>query len=147
MGHLSYEESKKVVFKGLILLGVVTLVEVGIALLANGHVTESIDIGDGWLRYPYMLIMIGLSVYKAYFIIYEFMHMRYEVKGLVASVLMPMGLLVWAIVAFFHEGNSYGERRNVVDERDKTEVDDSKTLKIKKVSMLETRELKKEDFK
>ena len=26
MGHLSYEESKKVVFKGLILLGIITLV-------------------------------------------------------------------------------------------------------------------------
>jgi len=145
MGHLSYEESKAVVFKGLVLLGVVTLVEVGIALLANGHVTSSIDIGNGWMRYPYMLIMIGLSVYKAYFIIYEFMHMRYEVKGLVLSVLMPMGLLIWALVAFFHEGNSYGERRNLIDEKNKREID--KTPKIKKISMLETRELTKEDFK
>ena len=34
MGHLSYEESKKVVVKGLILLGVLTLVEVAIALFA-----------------------------------------------------------------------------------------------------------------
>jgi len=146
MGHLSYEESKKLVFKGLVLLAIVTLVEVGVALLANGHVTESIDIGNGWMRYPYMLIMIGLSVYKAYFIIYEFMHMRYEMKGLVISVLMPMGLLIWALVAFFNEGKSYGERRNVIDERDKIEVDESKTPKIKKVSMLEIRELKKEDF-
>lgn len=145
MSDLSYEESKKLVFKGLILLGVVTIVEVVIALFANGHITESFDIGDGWMRYPYMLIMIGLSIYKAYFIIYEFMHMRYEAKGLVASVLLPMGLLVWAIVAFFNEGASYGERRNVVDERDKIETTNSP--KIKKIGMVETtRELKKEDF-
>lgn len=145
MGHLTYEESKKVVVKGLILLGVVTIVEVAIALFANGHITPSFDIGDGWMRYPYMAIMIGLSIYKAYFIIYEFMHMRYEAKGLVASVLMPTGLLVWAIVAFFNEGASYGERRNVIKERNKTEAAESP--KIKKIGMLEnTRELRKEDF-
>ena len=146
MGHLSYEESKKVVVKGLILLGIVTLVEVAIALFANGHIVESFDIGDSWMRYPYMLIMIGLSLYKAYFIVYEFMHMRYEAKGLAASVLLPTVLLVWAIVAFFNEGASYGERRNVVNEKNKVEVEP--TYKIKKTSMLEnTKELKKEDFK
>ena len=146
MGHLSYEESKKVVVKGLILLGVLTIVEVAIALFANGHIT-SFDVGDTWMRYVYMLLMIGLSLYKAYFIVYEFMHMRYEAKGLAASVLMPTMLLVWAIVAFFNEGASYGERRNVIDERDKVEVENP-TYKIKKTSMLErTKELKKEDFK
>ncbi|MEM6963118.1 MAG: cytochrome C oxidase subunit IV family protein [Bacteroidota bacterium] len=135
MGHLTYEESKKVVFKGLILLGVVTIVEVVIALLANGHVVSSIDIGDGWMRYPYMLIMIGLSIYKAYFIVYEFMHMRYEVKGLVASVILPMGLLVWAIVAFFNEGASYGERRNVVKERNKQQVE--ATYRVKDIGSMD----------
>ena len=74
------------------------------------------------------------------------MHMRYEAKGLAASVLMPAMLLVWAIIAFFNEGASYGERRNVVNEKNKVEVES--TYKIKETSMLEnTRELKKEDFK
>ena len=74
------------------------------------------------------------------------MHMRYEAKGMVASVLLPMGLLVWAIVAFFNEGASYGERRNVIKNvRDKIETTNSP--KIKKIGMVETtRELKKEDF-
>ncbi len=144
MGHLTYEESKKVVFKGLILLGVLTIIEVAIALFANGHIISSFDIGDSWMRYPYMGIMIGMSIYKAYFIIFEFMHMKYEVKGLVWSVLMPLGLLVWAIFAFFNEGASYGERRNVIIEKNKKEVTNSP--KIKKIGMDLTRELKKEDF-
>ena len=143
MGHLSYEESKKVVFKGLILLGVLTIVEVAIALFANGHIT-SFDVGDTWMRYVYMAIMVGMSIYKAYFIIFEFMHMKYEVRGLVWSVLMPLGLLVWAIIAFFNEGALYGERRNVIDERDKTEGSDSP--KIKKIGMEMTKELKREDI-
>lgn len=142
MSDLSYEESKKLVFKGLILLGVLTIVEVIIALFANGHIVESFDVAGTWMRYPYMLIMIGLSVYKAYFIIYEFMHMRYEAKGLVMSVLMPAMLLVWALVAFFNEGSAFGERRNVVDERDsRTTVNSVKIQNVDKQDS--TYELKK----
>ena len=38
MGHLSYEDSKKLVYKGLVLLAVVTLIEVFFSLLGKGHV-------------------------------------------------------------------------------------------------------------
>ena len=41
---LSYEEGKKTVFKGMILLGVVTVVEVLIALLGNGHLISGFTI-------------------------------------------------------------------------------------------------------
>ena len=140
MGHLTYEESKKVVLKGLILLGVLTIVEVFIALFANGHIT-SFDIDGTWMRYPYMAIMIGLSLYKAYFIVFEFMHMKYEVKGLAMSVLMPNLLLVWAVVAFFQEGNSYGERRDLIKQKDKEKTEASP--KIKRIGLMEqTIELK-----
>ena len=138
MGHLSYEESKKLVVKGLILLGVVTIVEVIIALFANGHVTESFDIGDSWMRYPYMLIMIGLSLYKAYFIVYEFMHMRYEAKGLAASVLLPTLLLVWAVIAFFQEGDSWKDRRQQIEEKNELPADDeSQGMNMEDVYILE----------
>jgi len=118
MGHLSYEESKKVVFKGLILLGIVTLAEVFIALIGNGHVIEGFELPI-WIMYP---LMIGLSLYKAYFIVYEFMHMRYEVKGLAMSVLLPMLLLVWGIIAFFQEGDSWKDRREQIIEFDEQEA-------------------------
>lgn len=124
MGHLSYEESKKVVFKGLLLLGVVTLVEVFIALIGNGHVIEGTE-WPVWVMYP---LMIGLSLYKAYFIVYEFMHMRYEVKGLAMSVLLPMVLLVWAIIAFFQEGDSWKDRREQIKEKNEVDPNSSGML-------------------
>lgn len=119
MGHLTYEESKKVVYKGLVLLGVITLIEVFIALLGKGYVVEGFHLP--W--YVMYLLMIGLSVYKAYFIIYEFMHMRYEVPGLVKSVLLPTGLLVWGIIAFFQEGAAWGERRQLIEEKNQEVVE------------------------
>lgn len=115
---LSYEEGKKVVFKGLILLAIVTLVEVLIALLGNGHIIHGFTLPK-IIMYP---AMIGLSLYKAYFIVYEFMHMRYEVKGLAMSVLLPTLLLVWGIIAFLQEGNSWGNRREQINQKNAIEV-------------------------
>ncbi len=104
---VSYEEGIKVVQKGFLLLGAITVLEVMIALLGNGHIIDGFHLPK-WLMYP---AMIGLSLYKAYWIVYNFMHMAYEVKGLAMSVLLPCCLLVWAIIAFFQEGDSWGSRR------------------------------------
>jgi len=58
--------------------------------------------------------MIVLSLYKAYFIVYEFMHLRYEVKGMALSILLPAMLLIWGLIAFLWEGNTWGDRREEV---------------------------------
>lgn len=110
MEHLSYEDSKKRVFFGLGLLALVTLVEVFFSLLGKGHIFEGFK-GITWLAYIIGLLLIVFSLYKAYFIIYEFMHMKYEVRGLAWSVLLPTTLLIWAVIAFFQEGNSWKQRR------------------------------------
>ncbi|MCI4650514.1 cytochrome C oxidase subunit IV family protein [Phaeodactylibacter sp.] len=125
MGHLSYEDSKKLVYKGLVLLAVVTLVEVFFSLLGKGHVIGGLE-DISWLGYLVGLILIGLSLYKAYYIIYEFMHMRYEVKGLALSVLLPTVLLVWALIAFFQEGTAWKQRRQQIEEKDKEKVEEVK---------------------
>ena len=116
MGHLSYEESKKKVFQGLLLLGAVTLIEVGLSLFGKGYIISGVE-NYSWLAYVIGLGLIVLSLYKAYFIIYDFMHMRYEVKGLALSVLLPTLLLVWAIIAFFQEGGSWKSRRDQIKEK------------------------------
>ena len=131
MGHLSYEEQKQLVFKGLKLLGIITIVEVFLALLFNGHIIPSFHkahVSDSlWVIYLlggiYALAMIGFSLYKARFIVYHFMHLGSEVRGLRMSVLLPMLLLVWAIIAFFQEGGSWGERRNQIEKKNMEEVD------------------------
>ncbi|WP_116124708.1 cytochrome C oxidase subunit IV family protein [Lewinella sp. IMCC34183] len=108
--HLSYEESKSAVWKGLGLLAAVTVAEVLLSLLKAAEFAESIRP----LIYVASLAIIGLSVYKAYFIIYEFMHMGYEVKGLAMTVLLPTMLLIWALIAFFNEGDAWREKREKV---------------------------------
>lgn len=122
MGHVSYEESIKKVYQGLILLGVVTLIEVGLSLFGKGYIVGGVE------DYKAVIYLVGLglivlSLYKAYFIIYEFMHMRYEVKGLALSVLLPTLLLIWAIIAFFQEGGSWKDRRDQIQEKNAEPAD------------------------
>jgi cytochrome c oxidase subunit IV len=125
MSHKTYEESKKAVVKGLFLLGAVTLVEVFISLFGKGYIFPAVkDIA--WIAYPIGLIIAILSVYKAYFIIYEFMHMAYEVKSLAITVLLPTSLLIWALFAFFQEGSAWKARRELVKEKNKISIEPSK---------------------
>lgn len=119
MAGLTYEEGKKQAYRGFILLGVITIVEVLIALVGNGHVIDGV-VFPKFIMYP---IMIGLSLYKAYFIINEFMHMKYEVRGLALSVILPTFLLIWAIIAFLQEGSSWGKRRNLIKEKNNIQVE------------------------
>lgn len=110
MGH-SYEKSKKVANKVITILAIITICEVVFALAGKGHIF------GGKLMMPVSIIaivMIVMSLVKAYLIVYEFMHMKYEMPGLVKTVLMPTGLLIWAVIAFFYEGNDWKQRRNLI---------------------------------
>jgi cytochrome c oxidase subunit IV len=107
---VSYEEGLAVVKRGFWLLGAITIGEVFVALIGNGHVFNGFFLPK-YIMYP---VMISMSLYKAYWIVYNFMHMAYEVKGLAMSVLLPCLLLVWAVIAFFQEGGSWGARRTQI---------------------------------
>ncbi len=110
---VSYEEGLKTVWRGLILLAVITVGEVGVALLGKGHIIK-----DFYLPTVVMYtLMIGMSLYKAYFIVKFFMHMGYEVRSLAMTVLLPCLLLVWAVIAFFWEGSSWGKRRELIQNK------------------------------
>lgn len=129
--HQSYDDQKKLVFYGLKLLGIITVVEVLFALFAKGHIIPSVTFGKdgGFGQALYMLAMIGASLYKAYFIIFFFMHMAGEMRGLVLSVLMPTTLLIWAIIAFFQEGGQWGSAREQIKEKNEEVVQPGATGK------------------
>lgn len=115
---LSHAEGIRVVYRGLGILAAVTVVEVAIALLANGHIIE------GWYmsKWIYVPLMIGMSLFKAWFIVFEFMHMKYEVKGLAMSVVLPVLLLVWGVIAFMQEGGAWRARRDKIKDFNKVQV-------------------------
>jgi cytochrome c oxidase subunit 4 len=80
------------------ILGVVTAIEFVIAFtMSTGPLKTA--------------IFIGLTIVKAAYIVGEFMHLRYEVKLLFWSILIPMIFVVWMLVAFIYEGLAIGAVR------------------------------------
>lgn len=118
MGH-SYEKSKKIALKTILILGAITLFEVLFALTGKGYLFGGKLMMHGAII---ALTMIALSLTKAYMIVYEFMHMKYEVPGLVRSVLLPTLLLIWAIIAFFYEGSDWQKRRDLIIQKNNEKV-------------------------
>lgn len=49
-------------------------------------------------------IFVAMTIVKAAYIVGEFMHLRYEVKVLFWSILIPIVFIVWMLVAFVYEG-------------------------------------------
>ena len=49
-------------------------------------------------------IFVGLTIVKAFYIVAEFMHLKYEMKALIWSILIPLIFVVWMLIAFLYEG-------------------------------------------
>ena len=97
MSERSYEESVSTVWKTTLLLSIVTVVEVLGAVLYPAE----------WNRLPLTLFVITMSLLKAFYIVGVFMHLKFEVENLIATVLFPMLFLIWAIISFLWEGSWY----------------------------------------
>jgi cytochrome c oxidase subunit IV len=51
-------------------------------------------------------IFVAMTIVKAFYIVGEFMHLKYEVKVLIWSILIPMIFVVWLLIALIYEGDS-----------------------------------------
>lgn len=112
MANLSYEEGKKRVIYGLVLLAIITLIEVTFSLMGKGHILSGLGIAHHKVAFYIIgFILVALSLYKARFIILEFMHLEHEANALKWTLAFPFILLLWAMIAFMQEGHSWKNRR------------------------------------
>ena len=56
-------------------------------------------------------IFVTLTLVKAFYIVAEFMHLKYEVKVLIWSIILPLLFVVWLITALLTEGSAVFEMR------------------------------------
>lgn len=98
----------KEIWKVTIILSVLTIVELGLGFWMMG-------MPDGGLRYSIKGTIIILMLAKAFYIVGYFMHLKHEIRNLIMTVVVPLLLFVWFIVAFLYEGNSYNNLKNAYD--------------------------------
>ncbi len=56
-----------------------------------------------------------LTIAKAYYIVSVFMHLGDEIRNMIMTIVVPLLLFVWFIIAFIADGNSYKNLRNKYD--------------------------------
>jgi len=88
-----------------IILSVLTIVE-----LILGY--WMIGIANPSMRLAIKGAIIILMMSKAFYIVAYFMHLKHEVKNLIMTIVVPLLLFVWFIIAFLADGNSYNNLRN-----------------------------------
>jgi cytochrome c oxidase subunit IV len=98
-----YHSQVKAVWRATYIMAVVTVIEVSMAIMWPHE----------WSRLVLNLLFIFMSLMKAFFIVGEFMHLKYELRALVLSILVPLLFLVWAIIAFAMDGESWLNLRTV----------------------------------
>lgn len=106
-------EFRKRIRKTTILLSIITLIELGIGLsiymIHKGPNPNALLV----LMFKGMVCILTLA--KAYYIVSVFMHLGDEIRNMIMTIVVPLMLFIWFILAFIMDGNSYKNLRNRYD--------------------------------
>jgi cytochrome c oxidase subunit 4 len=91
------------------ILSVLTIVELALGFWMMGMPLES------GMRLAVKGAIVILMMAKAFYIVAYFMHLKHEIKNLIMTIVVPLMLFVWFIVAFLYDGNSFRNLRNTYD--------------------------------
>jgi cytochrome c oxidase subunit IV len=94
--NLSLEEKKKAKVKKIMQVTLILSVITGLEFAA------AFAMGAGTAR---TLLFFIMTIFKAYFIVSEFMHLGHEVKPLKYIVVLPFIFIIWLIIALLVEGD------------------------------------------
>jgi len=98
----------KEIWKVTIILSVLTIIELVLGFWMMG-------MADGFLKHFIKGVIIILMLAKAFYIVGYFMHLKHELRNMIMTIVVPLILFVWFIIAFLADGDSYKNLRNNYD--------------------------------
>lgn len=104
---------RKKVRKTTILLSIITVIELGIGLTIYTIHKGAHPNGTLVLMFKGMVCILSLA--KAFYIVSIFMHLGDEIRNMIMTIVVPLMLFIWFIIAFIADGNSYKNLRNKYD--------------------------------
>jgi cytochrome c oxidase subunit 4 len=117
--HHEPSGSTKRIWRVFWILLIITMIELGCGLLMYGFPEM-----PEWLHLFIKGSVCILSLAKAFFIVSVFMHLGDEIRNMIMTIVVPLMLFIWFILAFIYDGNSYKNLRNKYDRfyKERTEV-------------------------
>jgi cytochrome c oxidase subunit 4 len=111
--HTDDATFRKRVKRTTILLSIITVIELGIGL--SIYTIHKGDNPSELLVLMFKGMVCILTLAKAYYIVSVFMHLGDEIRNMIMTIVVPLLLFVWFIIAFIADGNSYKNLRNKYD--------------------------------
>jgi cytochrome c oxidase subunit IV len=108
--HSDDSTFKKRVIRTTIILSIITVIELGLGLTMY-----ALNLPDDIKRMMIKILIIGLSLAKAFYIVSIFMHLGDEIRNMILTIVIPLMLFIWFIAAFILDGQSYKNLRNRYD--------------------------------
>lgn len=100
----AHPDNSKVIWRTLGILTAITLLE----LVVGMFIAPKLPHLKLWFGILYLICTLA----KAAYIVAEFMHLRHEVKNMIMTIVFPLLIFVWFIIAFLWDGDSYKQLRN-----------------------------------
>jgi cytochrome c oxidase subunit IV len=88
-GLLTFKSNQQKIWGVLIFLSFVTIIEVALGILKPAALMNPF-LGMKWLNW----IFIILTIIKAYYIAWDFMHLRDEKRSFTSSIVLPLLILI-----------------------------------------------------
>ena len=108
--HPEHSDNTKIIWRTFWILSALTIIELSIGLLIyNIHKGEH---PNATLVLAFKGMVCILTLAKAYYIVSVFMHLGDEVRNMIMTIVVPLGLFVWFIGAFLWDGTSWKNLRN-----------------------------------
>ena len=100
----------KEVIRITVILTVLTIIE-----LLIGFWMIDIPLTSEGLRLALKGTIVILMMAKAFYIVAYFMHLKHEMKNLIMTIVVPLALFIWFIIAFLWDGHSFKVLKNTYD--------------------------------
>ncbi len=108
-GHEASDNTKKI-WRVFWLLSIITVIELSIGLIIY-TIHKGAD-PSATLVLMFKGLVCILSLAKAFYIVSSFMHLGDEIRNMVMTIVVPLMLFVWFIIAFLKDGSSWKDLRN-----------------------------------
>ena len=108
--HHEPSSSTARIWKVFWILLIITMVELGLGLSLY-----ALSLPEGLRMHLIKGVIIILSLAKAYYIVSVFMHLGDEIRNMIMTIVVPLMLFIWFILAFLSDGSSYRHLRNKYD--------------------------------
>jgi cytochrome c oxidase subunit 4 len=106
----AHTSGTKRIWKTFWLLSFITIIELVIGIVIyNIHKGEH---PNHTLVLAFKGAVCILTIAKAYYIVAIFMHLGDEIRNMIMTIVVPLALFIWFIIAFLWDGNSWRNLRN-----------------------------------